>query len=298
MKELLEAGVHFGHQTRRWNPKMKKFIYAGRNGIYIIDLHQTLKRIDEACDFVRDVVAEGGNLLMVGTKKQAQEAIEEAAQRCGMFYVSQRWLGGMLTNFSTVMSRVRRLKELREMQTNGEMERLPKKERIKLEEECAKLDRMLSGIEDMPGLPEVVFIIDLKKEHIAVAEAKRLEIPVVAVVDTNCDPDDADYPIPGNDDAIRAIKLLCSKIADAALEGKAERERHMAEGSIEQQMEQAAMEAMAEAGPPAAERAAAPEPESTETGEETPGQESEGPQNLKAEAEEEFLDSAEPKEEE
>jgi small subunit ribosomal protein S2 len=229
MKELLEAGVHFGHQTRRWNPKMKKFIYGGRNGIYIIDLHQTLKRLEEACDYVRSVVAGGGNLLMVGTKKQAQEALEEEARRCGMFYVSQRWLGGMLTNFSTMAARIRRLKELRKMEADGELDRLPKKEHTLLAEERAKLEKLLSGIEEMPGLPEVVFIVDMKKEHIAVREAKRLEIPIVAIVDTNCDPDEAVYPIPGNDDAIRAIRLVCSKIADAAMEGKQEREARLME---------------------------------------------------------------------
>ena len=229
MKELLEAGVHFGHQTRRWNPKMKRFIYGGRNGIYIIDLHQTLKRLEEACEYVRSVVAGDGNVLFVGTKKQAQEAIEEAAKRCEMFYVSQRWLGGMLTNFSTMASRVRRLKELREMEADGRLERLPKKEQIQLLEEKAKLERLLSGIERMPGLPEVLFIVDLKKEHIAVSEAKRLEIPIVAIVDTNCDPDDAAYPIPGNDDAIRAIKLVCSSLAEAVIEGKREREARLAE---------------------------------------------------------------------
>ncbi|NIM04620.1 MAG: 30S ribosomal protein S2 [Armatimonadetes bacterium] len=247
MKELLEAGVHFGHQTRRWNPKMKKFIYGGRNGIYIIDLHQTLKRIQEACEYIRSVVAGGGNILMVGTKKQAQDALEEAAKRCGMFYVSQRWLGGMLTNFSTMMTRVRRLKELREMENDGRLDRLPKKEQIRLTEERTKLEKLLSGIEDMPGLPDVLFIVDLKKEHIAVSEAMRLEIPIVAIVDTNCDPDEATYPIPGNDDAIRAIKLVCSKIADAALEGKQEREARLTEISSEQPLPKETAKAAPEA---------------------------------------------------
>jgi len=233
MKELLEAGVHFGHQTRRWNPKMKKFIYGGRNGIYIIDLHQTLKRLEEACAFVRTVAAAGGNVLFVGTKKQAQEAIEEAAQRCGMFHVNQRWLGGMLTNLSTVMARVRRLKELREMQVDGRLDRLPKKEHSMLEEEMAKLHRILSGVEDMPGLPGVVFVVDLKKEHIAISEARRLEIPLIGIVDTNCDPEQVNYPVPGNDDAIRAIKLICTKIADSAIEGKMERESRMVKDQAE-----------------------------------------------------------------
>ena len=233
MKELLEAGVHFGHQTRRWNPKMKRFIYGGRNGIYIIDLHQTLKRLEEACDYIRNVVAGGGNVLFVGTKKQAQEAIEEATRRCGMYYVSQRWLGGMLTNLATVMTRVRRMKELREMEADGRLDRLPKKEQSLLMDERAKLERTLSGIENMPGLPAVLFVVDLKKEHIAVAEARRLDLPIVAIVDTNCDPDDAAYPIPGNDDAIRAIKLICNRVADAVIEGKLQREAIMVEMKIQ-----------------------------------------------------------------
>jgi len=244
MKELLEAGVHFGHQTRRWNPKMKRFIYGGRNGIYIIDLHQTLKKLEEACEFVRTVVAGGGKVLFVGTKKQAQEAIEESAKQCGMYYVSQRWLGGMLTNLSTVMTRVRRLKELRTMEEDGRLERLPKKEQMNLMEQKEKLERLLSGIEDMPSLPDVVFIVDLKKEHIAINEAKRLEIPVIGLVDTNCDPEIVDYPIPGNDDAIRAIKLICTKMAESAMEGKMEHESRVAEL---QQQKEAEMAAKAEA---------------------------------------------------
>jgi small subunit ribosomal protein S2 len=232
MKELLEAGVHFGHQTRRWNPKMKRFIYGGRNGIYIIDLHQTLKRLEDACDFVRNTAAQGGEVLFVGTKKQAQEAIEEAAKSCGMFYVSQRWLGGMLTNFSTIQTRVSRMKELREMEADGRLDRLPKKERFLLTEQKAKLERILSGVEGMRGLPAIMFVVDLKKEHIAVAEAKRLEIPVVAIVDTNCDPEDAIYPIPGNDDAIRAIKLICGRIAESVNEGGQERASRLAELEI------------------------------------------------------------------
>jgi small subunit ribosomal protein S2 len=229
MKELLEAGVHFGHQTRRWNPKMKRFIYGGRNGIYIIDLHQTLKRLEEASDYVRAIVAAGGNILFVGTKKQAQEAIVEAARRCGMYYVSQRWLGGMLTNLATVMTRVAKLKELREMAADGRLDRLPKKEKAILEEQMAKLERLLTGIENMPRVPDLVFVVDLKKEHIAIEEAKRLEIPLVGIVDTNCDPEEVTYPVPANDDAIRAIKLICGRIADAVLEGKAEYEARKSE---------------------------------------------------------------------
>jgi small subunit ribosomal protein S2 len=223
MKELLEAGVHFGHQTRRWNPKMKRFIYGGRNGIYIIDLHQTLKRLEDAHDFVRDTIAKGGDLLFVGTKKQAQEAIEDAARSCHMFHVSQRWLGGMLTNFATIQTRVARMRELREMEADGRLDRLPKKERSLLTEEKGKLERILSGVEGMSRLPAIMFVVDLKKEHIAIAEAKRLEIPIVAIVDTNCDPEDALYPIPGNDDAIRAIKLICGRMAEAVNEGSQER---------------------------------------------------------------------------
>jgi small subunit ribosomal protein S2 len=223
MKELLEAGVHFGHQTRRWNPKMKRFIYGGRNGIYIIDLHQTLKRLEDAHDYVRQIAAQGGEVLFVGTKKQAQEAIEDAAKSCGMFYVCQRWLGGMLTNYATIQTRVARMKELREMEADGRLDRLPKKERSLLTEQKAKLERILSGVEGMVNLPAIMFVVDLKKEHIAIAEAKRLEIPIVAIVDTNCDPEEALYPIPGNDDAIRAIKLICGRLAEAVNEGRQER---------------------------------------------------------------------------
>ena len=218
MKELLEAGVHFGHQTRRWNPKMKRYIYGGRNGIYIIDLHQTLKLFEEARQFIQDVVTQGEVVLFVGTKKQAQEAVEDAAKRCGMYYVNQRWLGGMLTNFRTIQTRIVRLNELKNMEAEGTFEQLPKKEAAKLREEMDRLERFLGGIKDMPKLPGAVFIVDLKKERIALAEARKLEIPVVAIVDTNCDPDEVDYVIPGNDDAIRAIKLISNKIADAILE--------------------------------------------------------------------------------
>ena len=218
MKDLLEAGVHFGHQTRKWNPKMKRYIYGGRNGIYIIDLHQTLKLFEVARQFIQDTVAQGEVVLFVGTKKQAQDTVEEAARRCGMYWVNQRWLGGMLTNLNTMRTRIARLNELRKMEDDGTFEQLPKKETAKLRDEMEKLDRFLGGIKDMPKLPGAVYIVDLKKEHIALQEARKLDIPVVAIVDTNCDPDDVDYIVPGNDDAIRAIKLITNKIADAILE--------------------------------------------------------------------------------
>ena len=220
MKELLEAGVHFGHQTRRWNPKMKRYIYGGRNGIYIIDLHQTLKLFDEAQNFIKELAEKDGTLLFVGTKKQAQEAMADAAKRCRQFYVNSRWLGGMLTNYPTIQRRIGRLRELERMETDGTFNRLPKKEAGKLREQRDKLERFLSGIKDMGKLPNAVFIVDLKKERIALAEARKLNIPVVAIVDTNCDPDEVDYVIPGNDDAIRAIKLIANKIADAIIEVK------------------------------------------------------------------------------
>jgi small subunit ribosomal protein S2 len=229
MKELLEAGVHFGHQTRRWNPKMKRFIYAGRNGIYIIDLHQTLKRLEQAHEFVRTVAAEGGNVLFVGTKKQAQDAVRDAAERSGMYYVTERWLGGFLTNYQTIRQRIDRLVELRRMEEDGSLGQRPRKERQKLLELKRKLERVLGGIENMPGLPQAVFLVDLKQERIPLLEARRLGIPVVAIVDTNCDPDDVDYPIPGNDDAIRAIRLMSGKMADAIVDGKAEHESRQAE---------------------------------------------------------------------
>lgn len=221
MKELLEAGVHFGHHTRRWNPKMKRYIYGARNGIYIIDLHQTLQLFEQAQAFVQEVVQNGGHILFVGTKKQAQEAVKEAAERSRQFYVNKRWLGGMLTNWKTIQERIKRLNELEKMEADGMLDRLPKKEAAKLREEKEKLSSVLAGIKEMPGLPHAVFIVDLKKEHIAVQEAHRLEIPIIAIVDTNCDPDEVDYVIPGNDDAIRAIKLLCNRIADAIVEVKA-----------------------------------------------------------------------------
>ena len=219
MKELLEAGVHFGHQTKRWNPKMQKYIFGERNGIYIIDLQKTLKKFREAYGYVRDLAASGGTLLFVGTKKQAQESVFEEASRCGMFYVNHRWLGETLTNFATIRKSIGRLKKLDEMNETGEYERLPKKEVIGLERERAKLESALVGIKNMDRLPAAVFIIDPKKEKIAVEEAQRLAIPIVAIVDTNCDPTGIDYPIPGNDDAIRAVRLITSRMADAVLEG-------------------------------------------------------------------------------
>ncbi len=220
MKELLEAGVHFGHQVKRWNPKMKRYIFGERNGIYIIDLQKTLKGLEDAYGFVRDTASTGSSVLFVGTKKQAQDAVMEEAQRASAFYINQRWLGGMLTNFLTVKKSIERLKKIEAMKEDGTMNLLPKREASSLEKERAKLDKNLSGIKDMKELPGVIFIIDPKKERIGVAEARKLSIPIVAVVDTNCDPDEVNYVIPGNDDAIRAIKLLTSKIADADMEGR------------------------------------------------------------------------------
>jgi len=220
MKQLLEAGVHFGHQTRRWNPKMARFIYMERNGIYIIDLQQTVKKFDDAYNFVKSVAGENQGVLFVGTKKQAQETIRDEARRCDMFFVNQRWLGGTLTNYKTIRKRVLRLKELEKMEQDGTFEVLPKKEVSKLRNEMDKLERFLGGIKNMDKLPGVMFVVDPRKEKIAVAEARKLNIPVVAIVDTNCDPDEIDYIIPGNDDAIRAVKLITSKIADAVVEGK------------------------------------------------------------------------------
>lgn len=220
MKQLLEAGVHFGHQTRRWNPKMKEYIFTERNGIYIIDLQKTVKMVDAAYAFVRQVAADGGKILFIGTKKQAQDAVREEAERCGMYYVNQRWLGGMLTNFETIKRRVARLVQLEEMEQSDYLEKLPKKEVSQLMAEKDKLEKFLGGIKGMKNLPDAVFIIDPRKERIAVAEARKLGIPIVAIVDTNCDPDEVDHVIPGNDDAIRAVKLLTAKMADAVLEGK------------------------------------------------------------------------------
>ncbi len=220
MKELLEAGVHFGHPTRKWNPKMKRYIYGARNGIYIVDLHQTIKLFEEALDFVKTIVEGGGSVIFVGTKKQAQGAVREAAIRCGQYWVSDRWLGGMLTNWKTMNQRISRLKELDRMVEDGYMERLPKKEQLKRMEEREKLNRYLEGIRNLQGLPSCMFVVDVNKEAIAVAEARKLGIPVVAIVDTNCDPDMADVIIPGNDDAIRAIRLVCGKFADVILEAR------------------------------------------------------------------------------
>jgi small subunit ribosomal protein S2 len=221
MKELLEAGVHFGHQVKRWNPKMKKYIFGERNGIYIIDLQKTLKGLEEACRFVRETSVSNVPILYVGTKKQAQDAVQEEAQRAGAFYVNQRWLGGMLTNFATIKKSIERMKSIDRMKEDGTYSALSKKEISILEKERTKLERNLTGIREMNGLPGAVFVIDPKKEKIAIAEARKLSIPVVAVVDTNCDPDEVDYVIPGNDDAIRAIKLIASKIADSVIEGRA-----------------------------------------------------------------------------
>jgi small subunit ribosomal protein S2 len=219
-RALLEAGVHFGHQTRRWNPKMRRYLYGERSGIYIIDLEKTLAGLEEAYAFVRDLAARGGIVLFVGTKKQAQEPIAEHATRCGMPYVNTRWLGGMLTNFRTIAGRLLRLRELREMERGGAFEYLPKKEVLRLRHEKEKLERNLGGIQDLERLPDAVFVIDTKKEHIAVTEARKLGIPVVAIVDTNCDPDEVDYVIPGNDDAIRSVELVTRLIADAVIEGR------------------------------------------------------------------------------
>ncbi|MBW1644874.1 MAG: 30S ribosomal protein S2 [Deltaproteobacteria bacterium] len=227
MKQLLEAGVHFGHQTKRWNPKMKKYIFGDRNGIYIIDLQKTVPLFRRAFREVVEIVAGGGDVLFVGTKRQAQDSIEEEAKRCGMFWVNQRWLGGMLTNFKTIKQSITRLKRLEAMKVDGTYEVLPKKEVISLEKQRQKLEKNLGGVKDMEKLPACVFVIDCKREAIAIAEANKLGIPVVAVVDTNCDPDPIDFVIPGNDDAIRAIKLFCSRIADACLEGKMLREERL-----------------------------------------------------------------------
>nr|6HTQ_b Chain b, 30S ribosomal protein S2 [Bacillus subtilis subsp. subtilis str. 168] len=217
---LLEAGVHFGHQTRRWNPKMKRYIFTERNGIYIIDLQKTVKKVEEAYNFTKNLAAEGGKILFVGTKKQAQDSVKEEAQRSGMYYVNQRWLGGTLTNFETIQKRIKRLKDIEKMQENGTFDVLPKKEVVQLKKELERLEKFLGGIKDMKDLPDALFIIDPRKERIAVAEARKLNIPIIGIVDTNCDPDEIDVVIPANDDAIRAVKLLTSKMADAILEAK------------------------------------------------------------------------------
>ena len=220
MKQLLEAGVHFGHQTRRWNPKMAEYIFTERNGIYIIDLQKSVKKLEEAYNFVRELSAEGKSVLFVGTKKQAQDSVKEEALRAGAYYVNARWLGGMLTNFATIRRRIARLKQLRTMQEDGTFDLLPKKEVIKLNLEIEKLEKFMGGIKDMTSMPGALFIVDPRKERIAVAEAKKLNIPIVAIVDTNCDPDEIDYVTPGNDDAIRAVKLIAGAIANAVIEGR------------------------------------------------------------------------------
>ncbi len=220
MKQLLEAGVHFGHQTRRWNPKMKKYIFTERNGIYIIDLQKTVKKVEEAYNYVKELAANGGTILFVGTKKQAQESVKEEAERSGMFYVNHRWLGGTLTNFETIQKRIARLKDIERMAEDGTFDVLPKKEVVQLKKEQERLEKFLGGIKEMKQLPDALFVIDPRKERIAVAEAHKLNIPIIGIVDTNCDPDEIDVVIPANDDAIRAVKLLTSKIADAIIEGK------------------------------------------------------------------------------
>ncbi len=220
MKQLLEAGVHFGHQTRRWNPKMKKYIFTERNGIYIIDLQKTVKKVEQAYNEMKAIAADGGTVLFVGTKKQAQEAIKEEAIRSGMYYVNQRWLGGTLTNFQTIQKRIKRLKDIERMAEDGTFEVLPKKEVVQLKKELERLEKFLGGIKDMTTIPDALFVVDPRKERIAIAEAHKLNIPIIGIVDTNCDPDEIDHVIPANDDAIRAVKLLTSKMADAILEAK------------------------------------------------------------------------------
>ena len=245
MKQLLEAGVHFGHQTRRWNPKMAPYIFTERNGIYIIDLQKTVKKIDEAYTFMKEVAATGKPILFVGTKKQAQAAIADEARRCGNFYVNERWLGGMLTNYKTISMRIKRLNDIREMETNGTFDALTKKEVVKLRAEAEKLEKYLGGIKDMKGMPGAVFIVDPKKEKIAAKEARILGIPIIGIVDTNCDPDDVDYVIPANDDAIRAVKLITSKMADAVIEanqGESFDEGTPAEEAVEEAAEETAEE--------------------------------------------------------
>ena len=236
LKQLLEAGVHFGHQTRRWDPRMAEYIYQARNGIHIIDLQKTSKKLDEAYEFVKEASAEGKNILFVGTKKQAQECVKEAAEKSGMCYVNQRWLGGTLTNFQTIRKRINRLTELENMENDGTFEVLPKKEVVLLNKEKAKLEKNLGGIKEMAQLPDVLFVIDPKKEHIAILEARKLNIPIVGLVDTNCDPNDVDYVIPGNDDAIRAVKLIADTIANAVIEGR-QGESLEEEATLEEQVE-------------------------------------------------------------
>ena len=238
MKQLLEAGVHFGHQTRRWDPKMAEYIFQARNGIHIIDLQKTSKKIDEAYKFMKEQAEEGKEVLFVGTKKQAQECMKEAAIKCNMYYVDQRWLGGMLTNFDTIQKRINRLKSLEAMETDGTFERLPKKEVIKLKAEREKLERNLGGIKEMNKLPGVLFIVDPKKERIAILEARKLNIPIVGLIDTNCNPEDVDYPIPGNDDAIRSVKLIADVMANAIIEGRQGETVEMSEETVENTVEE------------------------------------------------------------
>lgn len=248
MKQLLEAGVHFGHQTRRWNPKMAEYIYTERNGIYIIDLQKSVGMVDDAYKAIADIVAEGGSILFVGTKKQAQDAIKTEAERCGMYYVNERWLGGMLTNFKTIRSRIQRLKEIEMMEEDGTFDVLPKKEVIELRKELTKLQRNLGGIKDMNRIPDAIFIVDPKKERICVQEAHTLGIPLVGICDTNCDPEELDYVIPGNDDAIRAVKLIVAKMADAVIEANqgATGEEEYTEPVAEEFVEEEVVEAVAE----------------------------------------------------
>ena len=246
MKQLLEAGVHFGHQTRRWDPKMAEYIFQARNGIHIIDLQKSSKKLDEAYDFLKNQAEEGKTVLFVGTKKQAQECVKEAAERCGMYYVDQRWLGGMLTNFDTIQKRIQRLKDLEKMEQDGTFEVLPKKEVILLKKEMDKLERNLGGIKEMDKIPGVIFLVDPKKERIAILEAKKLNIPVVGIVDTNCNPEEVDYAIPGNDDAIRAVKLIMDVMANAVIEGKQGESMEQEVDAQEQMAEEAKPESMEE----------------------------------------------------
>lgn len=249
MKQLLEAGVHFGHQTRRWNPKMSRYIFTERNGIYIVDLQKTVHLMKEAFDFVKEVVKAGESVLFIGTKKQAQESVQEEAIRCGMFYVTKRWLGGMLTNYKTIRKRIQKLKELEAMKAEGLFELRPKKEARRLEEQRKKLERFLGGIKDMPGVPGAIFVVDPRKERIAILEAKKLGVPIVAIVDTNCDPDEIDFPIPGNDDAIRAVRLITSRISEAVIEAKTEMESEAAEALGMEEEEEKVMDVDLEATP-------------------------------------------------
>ncbi len=268
MKELLEAGVHFGHQTRRWNPKMAPYIFGARNGIHIIDLQKTVQFFKTAYNYVVETVANGGVVLFVGTKKQAQDAIREEAQRCSMFYVNHRWLGGMLTNFQTISRSIARLKEFEAMKEDGSIKRFPKKEILMMEKKAAKLERSLGGIKNMGRLPDIVYVVDPRKEDIAVLEAQKVNVPLLAIVDSNCDPTEIDYPIPGNDDAIRAIRLLTSRIADAVVEGKKLAEERL-QGELDKEAAAALMEA--EAAPaPAAEAPVAEAPAAEAPAEEVP----------------------------